>query len=47
MDSNNKSTIDNENIPFTSALKTNKSTKINRLLQLPNKGNGQVRPWKK
>lgn len=32
MDSKNKSTIDNENIPFTSALTTNKSTKINRIL---------------
>jgi hypothetical protein len=32
MDSKNKSTIDNKNIPFTSAQTTNKSTKINRLL---------------
>jgi hypothetical protein len=32
MDSKSRSTIDNENIPFTSALITNKSTKINRLL---------------
>jgi hypothetical protein len=32
MDSKNKSTIDNKNISFPSALTTNKSTKINRFL---------------
>ncbi len=35
-----KSTIDNKNIPFTSALITNKSTKMNRLLAI-----SQQRKW--
>jgi hypothetical protein len=38
MDSKNKSTIDNENIPFTSAPSTNKSTKIKNLLATSQRG---------